>query len=127
MITLFENITEQLTELEKNTLVPLLVKTLQITNETKRMKAQNLINYLSWFNYDVSEARIRKMVAYIRIMNLTKPKALIGAHNGYFITDDIRVLDDQIKSLQGRVDAISNVLESMKAQKQNLVREIIKR
>jgi len=120
MLTLFKNITEELTDLEKETLVPMLVDTLSTTNEDNRTRGKHLAGWLSACGYTTTEVRIRKMVNYIRVMNLCKPKVLIGAQNGYYLTEDIQVVDDQIESLQGRINSMLAAIDSIKAQRINL-------
>lgn len=120
MLTLFNNITEQLTELEKNILVPMLLDTLQSSNTGNRLKARWISGWFKASGYDVSEVRIRKMVNYIRVVNAAKPKVLIGASNGYFLTDDLSVVDEQIESLEGRIDSMQAAIDSIKSQRLNL-------
>jgi hypothetical protein len=121
MITLFKNITEELTDLEKGTLVPMLLDTLSYTHEGHRLKGKWISGWFKASNYDVSEVRIRKMVNYIRVTNAAKPKVVIGAANGYFLTKDPHVVDQQIESLKGRIDSMQAAIDSMKAQRLNLV------
>jgi hypothetical protein len=120
MLTLFTNITEELTELERNVLTPLLLETLLATHSENRFTGKLLCKYLKQCGYDVSESRLRKMVNYIRVTNKACPKVLIGAGNGYFLTNDITIVDDQIKSLEGRVDSMKAVIDSIKSQRANL-------
>lgn len=130
MLTLFTNITEQLTDLEKKTLVPMLIDTLCNSHETNRFKGAWLCK---WFKasdgYQVSEARLRKMINYIRVMNVKKGlhddlgnKVVIGAGDGYFVTDNESIILNQIESLQGRMDSMAAVVDSLNAQLENLKR-----
>jgi hypothetical protein len=119
-LTLFKNITEELTDLEKGTLVPMLLNTLQVTHSGNRIKSRNLCGWFTASRYNVTDVRIRKMVNYIRVTNAAKPKVLIGASTGYFLTGDIQTVDDQIESMQGRVDSMLAVIDAMKAQRENL-------
>lgn len=121
MLTLFTNITEQLTELEKNTLVPMLLSTLQASNDGNRLKGRWISGWFKACGYDVSEVRIRKMVNYIRVTNAAKPNVLIGASNGYFLTNNIQTVDEQIESLEGRIDSMRAAIDSIKSQRLNLV------
>lgn len=121
MLTLFKDITKEVTEFEKKVLVPMLVDTLQYTSEHKLHKGKELAGWFKACGHNVTEPRIRKMVNYIRVMNLMAPKVLIGTSNGYFITDQVSTVDDQIESLQGRIDSQMAVIDSMKAQKLNLI------
>lgn len=120
-LTLFTNITEQLTDLEKNTLVPMLIDALQPTNKETPMKGRWISGWFKASRYDVSEARIRKMVNYIRVTNAAKPKVLIGGGNGYFLTQSVQTVEEQIESLEGRIDSMKAVIDSLKAQRQNLI------
>lgn len=123
MLTLFNNITEKMTDLEKHKLVPMLLTVLVETNENRRITAAKLSEWFRLAGYSsVSGDRIRKMVNYIRQMNLCSPAVLIGASNGYFITTMITVVDLQIESMQGRIDSQAAVIDAMKAQRENLKR-----
>lgn len=119
-ITLFKNITIELTDYEKKTVVPMLLDTLGNTREGKKFSSRMLVNWFTACRMNVSDVRIRKMVNYIRVLNLTKPYVLIGTSKGYFLTKDMRVIDAQIESMQGRVDSQLAVIDAFKAQKENL-------
>lgn len=121
-LTLFTNITEQLTQLEKEKLVPMLLDTLSATHDSNRFTGKWISGWFKASGYDVSEIRIRKMVNYIRVTNAAKPKILIGAGNGYFLTDDVKVVQEQIESLEGRIDSMKAAVDSIKAQLLNLKR-----
>lgn len=123
MLTLFNNITEQLTDLEKKTLAPMLLTILEDTNENRRITGKKISDWFKMAGYSsVSEVRVRKLINYIRVMNLAHPKVLIGASTGYFLTAFITVIDKQIESMQGRVDSQVAVIDSFKAQRENLKR-----
>lgn len=122
-LTLFTNITEELTDLEKNTLVPMLLDTLQNSSEQKPLKSKWLCSWFDACCYQVSDVRIRKMVNYIRVTNAAKPKVLIGTSKGYFLTNDIHTVDDQIESMEGRIDSMKAAVDAMKAQKLNLLHQ----
>lgn len=121
-LTLFQNITEELTVFEKTTLVPMLLDTLLATHSSNRFTGKVICGWFKASGYDMSEVRIRKMVNYIRVLNKAWPKVLIGASNGYFLTGTLSVVDDQIKSLEGRIDSMKAVVDSLKAQRENLKR-----
>lgn len=121
-LTLFKNITQELTEHEKTVLVPMLMSTLANTHTGNRFTGRELCGWFGACGEAVSGVRLRKMVNYIRTMNLLQPYVLIGAGNGYFITQDVHTVEQQIESLQGRVDAMLAAVDSIKAQKQNLIR-----
>jgi len=126
-LTLFRNITDELTPLEKNTLVPALVDTLGLTSETRRYTGKMICSWFKAMGYLVPESRLRKMINYIRVLNIKQGivchlgnKVVIGAHNGYFITESEELVRDQIDSLQGRIDSMSAVVDSLKAQALNI-------
>jgi hypothetical protein len=120
-LTLFKNITGQLTDLEKEKLVPAMLLLLnEHSNDECRITNRGIMDYLFHCGYKTTEVRIRKMVNYIRVLNLANPKVLIGAANGYFLTSDIHTVNEQIESLRGRIDSMQAAIESIEAQKQNL-------
>ena len=116
MITLFENITADLTELEKTYLVPGLIDLLQRTNVNNPFTGKRIIEYFTSQGYPISQARLCKMIAYTRVKNLMAPNSVIGGHRGYFICADEKIIEDQIESLEGRCDAINAVADSLKSQ-----------
>jgi hypothetical protein len=119
-ISLFKNILTELTDTEKEKFVPMLIDTLSGSHSGNRMTGKSIC---SWFNnqgHNVSEIRLRKMINYIRVLNLIKGHVIIGAGNGYFITDNPVVVQEQIESLQGRIDSMNAVIDSLKAEKINL-------
>lgn len=77
-LTLFTNITEQLTELEQAKLVPLLLNALDTLPYGQRLTNKQLCHYLRSLNYQVSDVRIRKMVNYIRVMELVDDPWCLG-------------------------------------------------
>lgn len=127
MLTLFQNITEELTPLEKQTLVPMLIDTLAFTNEHRRHTGANICRWFEASGYHVSGSRLRKMINYIRVLNVKKGAqcnlgnmVVIGASNGYFVTSKIEIIKDQIQSLQGRMDSMAAVVDSLQAQLLNI-------
>lgn len=120
MLTLFKNITTELTEHEKQNVVPMLLDTLSNTHEGNKYSSKMLIRWFDACRMNITDVRIRKMVNYIRVMNLAKPYVLIGTSKGYFLTKDLKVVDAQIESLQGRIDSQLAVIDAFKAQKENL-------
>lgn len=115
-LTLFQNITTELTDLEKQKLVYMLIDTLSFTNSENRYTAKKICNWFKSSGFNVSEVRLRKMVNYARVLNLLDGRVIIGASNGYYVTSDEREVEDQIESLQGRVDSTNAVIDSLKAQ-----------
>lgn len=121
-LTLFTNITSELTELEKNTLVPVILSTLD-RYYPNRITGGMLCHQLRSLGYEVTEVRVRKMVNYIRVTNAARPRVLIGSNKGYFLTGDIKTVDDQISSLEGRIDSMKAAIDAIKAQRLNLLHQ----
>ena len=120
MIEGFECETSPLTEYERETLLPIMVKCLEkhvgkkkaITNKKMR-EALALNGYKK-----VSSARIRKIINHIRINGLIE--CLMATSYGYYITQDRCEMNDYIFSLKGRIEAIQAVLEAMIEQHDNM-------
>lgn len=119
-LTLFKNITEELTQTEKEKFVPMLIDTLEGSHTGNRMPGKAICGWFKSQGYNVSEIRLRKMINYIRVLNLINGHVIIGAGNGYFITSDPHVIQEQIESLQGRIDSMKAVIDSLTAEKINL-------
>jgi hypothetical protein len=118
MITLFDDhITDQLTDLEKSTLVPSLINMFQSSSTEKRVTGRRICEWFNSLGYPVSQQRLCKMISYIRQMNMTAPAVIVGTGSGYFLTSDPELVEAQIESMQGRINAMANVIDSLKAQK----------
>jgi hypothetical protein len=119
-LTLFKNITDELTQTEKEKFVPMLIDTLNGSHTENRMTGKAICGWFKSCGHNVSEVRLRKMINYIRVLNLIKGHVVIGAGNGYFITSDPHIVQEQIESLQGRIDSMKAVIDSLTAEKINL-------
>lgn len=112
MINGFENITSELSEYEKEVLLPLFIKGL-----SKKVGIQNavtnkhMVKALKEKGFNVSEARVRKIINYIRNQNLVA--GLIANSNGYFISNDPVEIARYIDSLKQRANEIIRVKDSM--------------
>lgn len=120
-ITLFENITEQLTDLEINNIVPIIVNVLKLTNSENRYTEIKISKFIKLNGLHTSPARFRKCISYIRQKNLIQDRVIIGASNGYYLTNSIKDIDLQIESIQGRIDSQKAIVDSLYAQRQNLI------
>lgn len=115
----FEMETAPLTDYEEKTLLPIVVRGLA----TKRGKASAVKNTyicqkLRAAGYDITEARLRKLVNHIRIKGIIP--CLIATSAGYYITRDVQEMDDYIESLYGRENAIRAVREAMMEQRMEM-------
>tara|TARA_R110000751_G_scaffold26901_1_gene71504 strand:+ start:1461 stop:1838 length:378 start_codon:yes stop_codon:yes gene_type:complete len=119
MIPGFEDQTAPLSDYEKNTLMPVIVKGLQkrvgknfaITNAEMCRKLKPLYS-------DVNGARIRKIINHIRIYD--KVSCLVSTSKGYYVTKDLVQLNSYIESLNKRATAILAVAQAIHKQRNNL-------
>jgi hypothetical protein len=94
----------------------MLVTVLERTNETNRFTGRKIIEWFTGQGFPVSQIRLCKMINYLRVKNLLTPKVIIGAGNGYFLTSDPHIIEDQIESLKGRIDSMKAVVDSLNAE-----------
>jgi hypothetical protein len=127
-LTLFQNTATQITDMEKAVIIPLIIDALAFKSEKNTVTSKNMSAYLRACKYNVSEARVRKLISFISSMGIKRglvedlgDKVIIGAGNGYFVTDDPRVVDDQIEDLIRRIDTMRSRIDSLRAQRQNLI------
>lgn len=120
MITLFKNITYEITDREKLVLMPMLLQILQNSHCDNRITGRQLCVWFRAQGHQVTGSRLRKMVNYIRVTNAAKPAVLIGASNGYFYSTDVETIRLQIESVRGRIDSMTAFLDTMEAQMQTL-------
>jgi hypothetical protein len=120
MIENFENETYELSDKEKK-LLPALVNILQNhVGKNNAIKNYQICEFLNKYNLPVKaqDARVRKMINYIRNNNLVP--CLMATSTGYYVTRDPEELESFIRSLNGRIDAIKKVRDSMLEQLNNL-------
>lgn len=120
MLTLFENITEELTALEKDTMVPMLVDTLKYSSIDNPIKGKHIVGWFSASGYKTTDVRLRKMVSYIRQCCILKDAVLCASSKGYYLSKDLSEIDNQIESIEGRRNQLNNVIEGLKAQRENI-------
>ena len=117
----FEDITEALTDTERDAIVPILLDTLKFSNDKNAFKGKTLVGHLRACGYHyMSESRLRKLTHYIRVRNLSAPNALIATSKGYFMSGDVNVIEDQIESLIGRIESMKQAVEALRSQLQNI-------
>jgi hypothetical protein len=120
MLPGFEEYTYELNEYEYGTLLPIFLKGFQkkgfgpdhaVTNKqiVKMLKAQG---------YTLGDARVRKIINYIRRMNLIP--GLVASSKGYYKANTAADVDRYISSLLGRENEIKRVRESLERYRQNI-------
>lgn len=119
MLKGFEIETAPLSEYEEKVLLPVMVRGLY-NKFGKRMAVKNgyICERLKSAGYDITEARVRKLISHIRINGLV-PR-LIASSAGYYISSDKKELTEYIDSLRGRELAIRAVREAMEEQSAGL-------
>lgn len=120
MINGFDKQTEPLTEYELNVLVPVIAKGLS-KKVGKDMAVTNkfIVSRLR-SGYKISEARVRKIINYIRTKDIVP--CLIATSDGYYVSEDESELKDYEDSLIGRENAIREVRLSIHRQR-NVISE----
>ena len=112
MLEGFEEITQELTVYEKETLLPKIVAGL-CTKKGKSMAITNrlICEAMKARGFQVTGPRLRKIVNYIRTNGLLP--GLIATSQGYYITESVEELDSYIHSLAGRASEINKVRRCM--------------
>jgi hypothetical protein len=119
MLNGFRKQTADLDDYERTELLPIMVKCLKrhIGKENVITNAE-MCTRMREFGYKIDAARLRKIVNYIRIKGYVQ--CLIATGNGYYVATDAGEMDDYIRSLTGRVEAITAVKEAMIEQMQRM-------
>lgn len=118
-ILLFEPDTSKLSEYEMDELMPVMVKCLQ--NKVGKENAVTncyMVEKMQEHGYKISEARVRKIINYIRIHGLID--RLMASNKGYYITEDENEMSNYIQSLIGREEAIHEVRMAMENQMEKM-------
>lgn len=118
MIKFFELETQPLNDSERE-LLPIMIKCLQrhvgrkraVTNRKMRAGLANC-------GYQVSDARIRKLINHIRTHGLVE--CLMATSKGYYVTTDVAELAGYIDSVQARVDSIQAMANILREQLERL-------
>ena len=115
MIEGFEKQTKELTDYERNILLPIMCRCFKNHRGKENAITNSLIcEKMTAKGYDVSEVRVRKIINQIRTYHLV-PR-LMATNQGYYITDDLAELNTYLQSLIGRRNAIQEVIDAVKIQ-----------
>lgn len=121
MLNGFERQTEQLSDYERYELLPIMVKCLERKKgKEKAVKNATMCSRLEERGYKVGEARIRKIINYIRVKNLVP--CLMATSEGYYVSDSETEIRDYISSLKGREEAIRTVRRALEEQLEQLLK-----
>ena len=115
MIGGFEDQTQPLTDYEREVLLPIIILGLKTKiGEDNAINSKVIERKLKEKGYNISGARLRKIINHIRINGLIH--CLMASSKGYWIENDKEKVKTYINSLEQRADAIQNVANSLKAQ-----------
>lgn len=120
MIQNFIRETTELTKYEAEVLLPIIALCLQHhIGKDKAVTNRQICERMKKRGYDLTETRVRKIVNRIRTNNLVE--CLIATSRGYYVTHDQKELENYIKSLKGREEAIRLVREALEQQSRKLL------
>jgi len=113
MITNFEDVTYELTDVEKK-MLPLLVQGFKKYTKENPIKEPDIVKRFNERNVGMklSGVRLRKLVNYIRTKGLLP---LIATNKGYFVSYDKSVIASQIQSLRERANSINDCAKGLEA------------
>lgn len=113
MINGFVEETEELNDYEKDTLLPLMVKGLTPRiGSDKAITNKQMREGLKKLDHSVSDARVRKLINYIRMHRLVVN--LVSSSRGYYRTNDLDELNNYVESLMQRASSIEEVAKSFR-------------
>lgn len=120
MIQNFIKETSELTKYEAEVLLPIIALCLQHhIGKDKAVTNRQICERMKKKGYELTETRVRKIVNRIRTNNLVE--CLIATSKGYYVTHNKKELENYIKSLKGREEAIRMVRESLEQQTRKLL------
>lgn len=115
MITYFSNQTAPLTEYERDTLLPIMVKCLERhVGRDAAITNSQMCEKMCAYGYQLNEVRTRKIINHIRV-NALIPR-LIATGKGYYVSEDEAEIRRYIESLKDREAAIAAVRMAMEEQ-----------
>ena len=116
MITNFEEETLELSEYEKETIVPWLIKGFSKRTKDNPIKARDIVLSCNKVlestgsSYRITQPRLRKISNYIRTNGLLP---LIATSKGYYSSTDKQEIRDQIESLTQRANSIQRSADGL--------------
>jgi len=111
MIINFEDFTHNLTEYEKRSLLPIMVRNLRAKiGKQSAITNKSIVEALTSQGLKVGEARVRKIINYIRIRGIVKN--LIATSKGYYVSSDQYEIDRYVESLRQRAGAIQAIADT---------------
>jgi len=115
MIENFEKETKELTDYEKWTLLPIMVKCLSKHKGKDRVISNSqMCIKMAECGYQMSDVRVRKIINHIRINALVE--CLIATGKGYYVAENAKEVKTYISSLKSREEAITAMRMAMEEQ-----------
>ena len=116
MIKGFEDVTAKISANEKEVYLPLVVEVLSHRVGCKKAATNKMIREYLHLEDSViiTETKMRKIISYIRQNHLVP--CLIATNRGYYVAEEKQEMDDYLKSLQGRIDAIYASMKALEKQ-----------
>lgn len=115
MINGFTNETKPLSEYERDTLTPIIVRGLSMKiGKERAIKNSEICARLRMQGYRIDNARLRKVINHIRV-NALLP-GVIATSEGYYIATTKTEMADYIASLESRESAIHEVSVALRKQ-----------
>ena len=116
MINTFEEYTFELTEYERETLQPIIIKGLKVRiGKENSITNKKICKALKDLRHEITEPRLRKIIHSIRANNIIP--LLLSTSKGYFVARDSKEVDDWIKSMEQRINSQKQVLNAIKKQR----------
>lgn len=115
MINGFTNETKPLSEYERDTLTPIIVRGLSMKiGKERAIKNSEICAKMRMAGYRIDNARLRKVINHIRV-NALLP-GVIATSEGYYIATTKTEMADYIASLESRESAIHEVSVALRKQ-----------
>ena len=115
MINGFTNETKPLSEYERDTLTPIIVRGLSMRiGKERAIKNSEICAKMRLQGYRIDNARLRKVINHIRV-NALLP-GVIATSEGYYIATTKTEMADYIASLESRESAIHEVSVALRKQ-----------
>ena len=119
MIKGFENETSELTDYEKEQLLPLVVEGLRVRiGKDKAITNDRMVMALQARGPKITPPRLRKIIHEIRIKG--DVPFLIATSRGYYVSHDKAEIRDYVESLHQRAESILSIAKQLEFQSQAL-------
>lgn len=118
MIRGFDKQTAPLSEYEEKTLLPVLVRGLQVkVGADKVVAGSAIVRGMKQYGFKIDGPRLRKIINHIRTNDLIP--GLVSNAQGYYVATSADEIDECIESIQGRIASQQAIVEALQRQRQN--------